>query len=134
MPHRRFSTSCRAAFNAGVAGPTELAAQKAALDRAQIAIADLEQLEVEARAALALLLGRVPENFAVQAQSLDSLREPVVSAGLPSELLARRPDVAAAEASLRAGSANLTAARAALFPSLTLTAGGGVQNPALPAQ
>jgi len=123
----------QARFNAGVAGPTELAAQKAALDRAQIAIADLEQLEVEARAALALLLGRVPENFAVQAQSLDSLREPVISAGLPSELLARRPDVAAAEASLRAGSANLTAARAALFPSLTLTAGGGVQNPALPA-
>jgi multidrug efflux system outer membrane protein len=123
----------QARFNAGVADPTELAAQKAALDRAQIAISDLEQLETEARAALALLLGRVPESFQVEGQSLDVLREPLVSAGLPSELLARRPDVAAAEANLQASSANLAAARAAMFPSLALTAGGGVQNPALPA-
>jgi len=123
----------QARFNAGVADPTELAAQKAALDRAQIAISDLQQLEMQARAALALLLGRVPENFQVAGDSLDSLREPVVSAGLPSELLVRRPDVAAAEASLRASSADVAAARAALLPSLALTAGGGVQNPALPA-
>jgi len=123
----------QARFNAGVAAPHEVAAQKAALYRAQIAIADLAQLEMEARAALALLLGRVPENFQVAAESLDALREPVVAAGLPSELLARRPDVAAAEASLRAGSANVAAARAAMFPNLALTAGAGVQNPALPA-
>ena len=123
----------QARFNAGVAGPTELAAQQAALDRAQIAIADLEQLEMEARAALALLLGRVPENFEIAGQSLDPLREPVVAPGLPSELLVRRPDVAAAEASLRSSSANVVAARAAMFPSLALTAGAGVQNPALPA-
>ena len=123
----------QARFDAGVAGPTELASQKAAWYTAQIAISDLEQLEMEARAALAVLLGHPPENFAVRADSLDSLREPVVAAGLPSELLTRRPDVAVAEANLRAAHANLSAARAALFPSLTLTAGAGVQNPALPA-
>jgi len=61
------------------------------------------------------------------------LKEPAVAPDLPSELLTRRPDVVAAEANLRAGSANLTAARAAMFPSLTLTVSAGVQNPALPA-
>jgi outer membrane protein, multidrug efflux system len=123
----------QARFDAGVASPTELASQKAAWYTAQIAMSDLEQLEMEARAALALLLGRPPENFDVRADNLDSLREPVIAAGLPSELLTRRPDVVVAEGNLRAAHANLAAARAALFPSLTLTAGAGVQNPALPA-
>jgi NodT family efflux transporter outer membrane factor (OMF) lipoprotein len=120
-------------FDAGAANPAELAAQHAALDRAEIAVADLEQLEMQARAALALLLGRTPEHFEVAGESLDSLREPRVTAGLPSELLRRRPDVAAAEANLEAASANLAAAHAAMYPSLTLTAAAGVQNPALPA-
>ena len=123
----------QARFDGGVANPVDLAAQKAALYSAQIALSDLEQSEVEARAALAVLLGRMPENFQVEGRSLDPLTEPAVAAGLPSELLTRRPDVVMAEANLRAASANLTAARAAMLPSLALTAGAGVQNPALPA-
>jgi len=123
----------QARFDGGVANPVDLAAQKAALYSAQIALSDLEQSEVEARAALAVLLGRMPENFQVEGRSLDPLTEPTVAAGLPSELLTRRPDVVRAEADLRAASANLTAARAAMLPSLALTAGAGVQNPALPA-
>ena len=130
---RKILDAVQARYDAGVAGPTELAAQKAAWYTAQIAISDLEQLEVEARAALATLLGRAPENFEVRGDNLDALSEPVVAAGLPAELLTRRPDVLVAEANLQAAHANLTAARAALFPSLTLTAGAGVQNPALPA-
>jgi len=50
---------------------------------------------------------------------------------LPAQLLTRRPDVYMAEANMRAANADLVVARAALFPSLTLTASGGVQNPAL---
>lgn len=123
----------QARFDAGVANPVDLAAQKAALYSAQITLADLQQSEIEARAALAVLLGRVPENFQVEGRSLDPLKEPAVAAGLPSELLTRRPDVVTAEANLRAASADLAAARAAMLPSLTLTAGAGVQNPALPA-
>jgi NodT family efflux transporter outer membrane factor (OMF) lipoprotein len=130
---QKLLAAVQARYDAGVASPTELASQKAALYAAQIAISDLEQLEMEARATLALLLGRPPENFEVRAENLDSLREPVVATGLPSELLTRRPDVVAAEANLRAAHANLTAARAAMFPNLTLTAAAGVQNPALPA-
>jgi outer membrane protein, multidrug efflux system len=130
---QKILAAVQARYDAGVASPIELASQKAALYAAHIAISDLEQLEMEARSSLALLLGRPPENFEVRAENLDSLREPVVAAGLPSELLTRRPDVAMAEANLRAAHANLAAARAAMFPSLTLTAAAGVQNPALPA-
>ena len=130
---QKILAAIQARYDAGVASPTELASQKAALYAAQIVISDLEQLEMEARATLALLLGCNPENLEVRAENLDSLREPIVAAGLPSELLTRRPDVVMAEANLHAAHANLAAARAAMFPNLALTAAAGVQNPALPA-
>jgi multidrug efflux system outer membrane protein len=123
----------QARFDVGLATPVELATQKSTYDTAQIAIIDLEQTEFEARAALSLLLGRAPENFEVKGMPLDELREPAIAAGLPSELLRRRPDLLAAETNLRAGHADLAAARAAMFPNISLTAGAGVQNPALPA-
>ncbi|MDB6101952.1 MAG: hypothetical protein JWO52_1951 [Gammaproteobacteria bacterium] len=123
----------QARFDVGVASPIDLATQKAAFDVAEIAISDLQQIEVEARTGLSILLGRAPEQFEVKGLPLDSLREPAVAAGLPSELLTRRPDILLAESNLRAGHADLIAARAAMFPSLSLTASGGVQSPALPA-
>ncbi|MBS0418179.1 MAG: efflux transporter outer membrane subunit [Proteobacteria bacterium] len=123
----------QARFNVSMASPIELATQKAAYDTAQIAIADLQQAQFEARTALSLLLGRAPENFEVKGQPLDSLREPSLGAGLPSELLTRRPDIFLAEANLRAGHADVAAARAAMFPTLSLTASGGVQSPAVQA-
>ena len=117
----------------GAAAPVELATQRSVYDAAQIAKLSLQQMESEARAALALLLGRAPEEFEVRGQPLDSLAEPSIAAGLPSELLARRPDIARAEENLRASQADLIVARAALFPSFTLTGSAGVQNPALQA-
>ena len=121
----------QARFNAGVANPVELAAQKAALAAAGLVIPELKQQEAEELAALALLLGRAPEQFSVESQSLESLLEPKIGSGLPSELLTRRPDVFMAEANMQAANADLLAARAALFPSLALNVSGGVQNPAL---
>jgi multidrug efflux system outer membrane protein len=123
----------QARFDVAMASPIDLATQKAAFDTAQIAITELQQTEFEARTALSLLLGRVPESFQVQGQPLDTLHEPLVGPGLPSELLTRRPDIVVAETNLRAGHADVAAARAAMFPTLSLTAAGGVQNPALPA-
>jgi multidrug efflux system outer membrane protein len=118
-------------FNAGAADPVTLATQRSVLAGAQLALPELRQREVEARTALALLVGRQPEGFQVADAALDSLTEPRIAAGLPTELLTRRPDVYSAEASLRAADADLVAARAAMLPSLTLTAAGGIQNPAM---
>jgi NodT family efflux transporter outer membrane factor (OMF) lipoprotein len=123
----------QARYDVSMASPIDLATQRAAFDTAQIAISDLQQTEFEARTALSLLLGRPPENFDVKGQPMSSLREPAVAAGLPAELLTRRPDIFLAETNLRAGHADVVAARAAMFPTLSLTAAGGVQNPALPA-
>jgi len=109
----------------------ELATQKVALASAEMVIPDLEQRHAEALAALALLLGRAPEGFDIEQQSLAQLQEPPLGAGLPSELLTRRPDIAIAEANLQAASADVTVARAALYPSISLTAEAGLQNPAL---
>jgi multidrug efflux system outer membrane protein len=121
----------QARFDAGVSNPVELAIQKSALAAAALMIPELQQQETEGLAALAILLGRVPEQFSVSALSLDGLVEPKVAPGLPAELLTRRPDIYVAEANMRAANADLTVARAALLPNISLTAAGGVQNPAL---
>jgi NodT family efflux transporter outer membrane factor (OMF) lipoprotein len=121
----------QARFDVGLSNPVDLATQKAALAAAGLVIPDLKRQEAEALAALALLLGRAPENFIVEGRSFDALQEPKIGIGLPSELLTRRPDIFTAESNMLAADADSVAARAALFPSLSLTAAGGVQNPAL---
>jgi len=118
-------------YHAGLANPSEVAAQRGALALAQLQIPELERLEEESATALASFLGRQPEGFAVQGASLDSLQEPVIAPGLPAELLRRRPDILMAEANLAAASADTVVARAALYPSLSLTLQGGVANPAV---
>jgi NodT family efflux transporter outer membrane factor (OMF) lipoprotein len=108
----------------GVATELELIQQQGAIAGQLAAIPQLQQQELEARAALALLTGRPPEGFDVAGQNLDNIALPLVAPGLPSELLRRRPDLVAAEASLQAAHADLAVARAALFPSISLSAGG----------
>lgn len=121
----------QARFDAGAADPAALAAQRAALASAELAIPELRQREAEALTALALLVGQPPQGFHIDDAALTALAEPQVAPGLPVELITRRPDVYSAEATLRAADADLVAARAALLPALTLTAAGGLQNPAL---
>jgi NodT family efflux transporter outer membrane factor (OMF) lipoprotein len=118
---------------AGFAANADLIQQRAALAAEQAAVPALEQQELEARNALAILLGRTPEGFMVTGENLGALMPPAVAPGLPSALLARRPDIMAAEANLLAAHADLEAARTAYFPSLSLTANGGVAYPALAA-
>ena len=81
--------------------------------------------------ALALLVGRAPSYLKVRGGSLYRLGIPRVTTGLPSELLFQRPDIRAAEAALATADANVEAARAAFFPSITLTGQYGVVSTAL---
>lgn len=74
---------------------------------------------------LALLLGQPPSSLKLQGISVEQVKTPVVSPGLPSDLLCRRPDIRRAEAALQAAQADLYAARANLLPSFALTAQGG---------
>ncbi len=115
----------------GIASPLELAQQRATVAGQQAAIPQLEQQELQTRATLALLLGRPPEGFDVSAQDLEAIALPNVAPGLPAELLVRRPDVVTAEANLSAANANLAAARAAFFPSISLTGSGGISSGSL---
>ncbi len=115
----------------GVASPLEEAQQLATLAGQRANIPSVEQAELQARAALAILVGLPPEGFDVAVQDLNGVAAPEVAPGLPSELLTRRPDVVSAEENLRAAHANVAAARAAFFPAISLTGSGGIQNAAL---
>jgi outer membrane protein, multidrug efflux system len=88
----------------------------------------LDRRRVELETALAVLVGEAPSSFSLKPTAWTTAL-PSVPAGLPSELLQRRPDLAAARSQLEAAQARVGEARAAWWPSLSLTAqGGGVSN------
>jgi NodT family efflux transporter outer membrane factor (OMF) lipoprotein len=80
--------------------------------------------------ALAVLIGAPPAEFSAPEMDLE-LEPPVIPAGLPSDLLERRPDVAAAERTMQSKSALIGVARAAYFPNVALTASGGLLSAAI---
>ena len=115
----------------GAVSPLDVARQQAAVLSQRAALLSLEQQERQTLAALAVLVGRLPEGFEVKAATLAELAVPSIDPGLPADLLVRRPDLAAAEAGLAAANADLSAARAALLPSIQLTGSAGVASGAL---
>ena len=89
---------------------------------------DVRVSRAQTEHAIAVLTGRPPASFALAAVTAP-LEAPVIPAtGLPSALLERRPDVAAAERRMAAANARIGVAQAAYFPALTLDATGGVQS------
>ncbi|TWT04999.1 efflux transporter outer membrane subunit [Reyranella sp. CPCC 100927] len=117
--------------HAGSASDVELAQQSSIAARQQAALPDLQLAEHQAIAALAVLVGRNPEGFSVTTRSLQQLRVPPVVAGLPSELLLRRPDLRRSEANVRGMHGDWESSHAARFPSIVLTAAGGLASNAL---
>ncbi|WP_278534498.1 efflux transporter outer membrane subunit [Delftia acidovorans] len=109
---------------AGAATQLELAQQRGLVASQRQALATLRRQGEDADATLAVLLGQA-RRPALATDSLQALQLPEIGAGLPTQLLQRRPDIASAEAQLTAASANLQAARAALWPRLTLTGSAG---------
>lgn len=112
----------------GTVTALEVAQQQSVVDQQLAAFPPLQQQLQQAKTAIALVAGRTPESLAVKGGSLDALKAPAIPAGLPSQLLRRRPDVAEAEATLASADASVLSARAALFPSITLTASGGLES------
>jgi len=116
---------------AGSTSHLDLAREQAQLEAVQAQLPALETAEKQALLSLAVLLGRPPEEFDIKSVDIDSTLAPQVGAGLPSELLLRRPDIAQAEAALAAAHANLDAARAAFLPHISLTGSGGFVSTAI---
>ena len=116
---------------AGIATALDVAQQRTVVATVNASIPPLREQLRQSLDALAILVGSPPQAVDVTSGGLDALSQPVVRPGLPSELLARRPDVAAAESQLIAANANIAAARAAFFPAINLTADGGYESSAL---
>jgi multidrug efflux system outer membrane protein len=117
--------------NAGTASALETAQQESLVNTQRALIPPLEQTLTQNRNALALLIARPPEHVRIRGGSLNSITYPRVTPGLPSELLAQRPDIREAEAQLAAANANVENARAQMLPSVTLTGEGGYQSSVL---
>lgn len=111
---------------AGAASPLELAQQRGLVATQRQELALRTQQSRASLAALAVVLGKPVEGFDIAATSLDEIAAPTASTGVPSALMVRRPDLAQAERALAAADADIKVARAAMLPTLTLTAGAGV--------
>ena len=116
---------------AGVASTLDVAQQAALVAGQRANIPNLVSLERQEVIALGILVGRPPEDIAIEPGTLVTIPSPEVVPGLPIDLLQRRPDVAEAEATLVSAVASTRAARAALFPSITLTGSMGWENDAI---
>ncbi len=112
-------------YDSGSATALELAQQKSLVAAQQRQLPLVRQQADEARITLAALLGQPVQALPRSSERFDQLLWPAIAAGVPSDLLRRRPDIARAEAQLAAAQADVTVARAAMLPTLTLTANIG---------
>jgi multidrug efflux system outer membrane protein len=113
-------------FQAGDVAEIDVARSRSELATVQAEVAQLRGQRARLEHSLALLLGEAPSSFRFEAAPLaDTAALPVVPAGLPSALLERRPDVAAAQLSMQAATARVGVAKSAIFPSLALTGNAG---------
>ena len=114
-------------YDAGSATALELAQQKSLVASQQRQLPLIQQLAEESQITLAALLGQPVQAVDMGVEPFQALTWPSISAGVPSQLLSQRPDIAQAEAQLAAASADVTVARAAMLPTLTLgaTVGSG---------
>ena len=119
-------------YSGGVISQLELSQNRSQYDEALASIPVIEKTIAQQENALSLLLGRNPGPIA-RGKNIDELAPPTTPEGLPSSLLERRPDLREAEQNLIAANAQIGAAKAAFFPSISLTgllgvASGGLSN------
>ncbi len=111
-------------YKAGLAGRVDVAQAEAQVKSTQAQSIDTGVQRAQLEHAIAVLLGAAPSEFALPVAPI-KVAMPSIPTGLPSELLERRPDIAAAERRVAAANAQIGVAQAAFFPSLTLSAAVG---------
>jgi NodT family efflux transporter outer membrane factor (OMF) lipoprotein len=112
---------------AGTVSESNVALAESQLKSAQAQTVDKRLTRAQLEHAIAAALGQTPSTFSLAASDLEP-HLPQIPAGLPSTLLERRPDIAAAERTIAAANAQIGVAKAAFFPTLTLSASGGYNS------
>ncbi|TNI33012.1 efflux transporter outer membrane subunit [Aeromonas dhakensis] len=115
-------------YRLGAASEMELAQGRTALESAKVSLAQYQRQVKQDRNGLALLLGTGVPALMTQPATLAEVQLAAIPVGAPSSLLQQRPDILAAEHSLKAANANIGAARAAFFPTISLTATAGTAS------
>ena len=120
----------RAAYDTGVGDQISVVEAQTTYESAQSAAINLGIARAQYEHAIALLVGKPASTFSIPVEPKTSAPPPI-PVGLPSQLLERRPDIAAAERNMAAANAQIGVARAAFYPALTLSATGGVESEAI---
>ena len=116
-------------YETGVGDKISVVQAEATLQTAQSNATNLGILRAQYEHAIAVLVGKQASNFSIPVKPLTTVAPPI-PIGVPSQLLQRRPDVAAAERTMAAENAEIGVARAAFYPNLTLSASGGTESSA----
>jgi NodT family efflux transporter outer membrane factor (OMF) lipoprotein len=114
-------------FEGGAAPRSDVAQARTQLDDAKVQDTDVTVQRAAYEHAIAVLIGKPPANFTLPPRPLN-LQPPVIPVGVPSELLERRPDIAAAERRVAEANEQIGIARAAYFPSVLLNAAVGFEG------
>jgi NodT family efflux transporter outer membrane factor (OMF) lipoprotein len=120
----------RAQYETGVGDQISVVEAENTLQNAQAAATNLGVARAQYDHAIAMLIGTDPSSFSIPVKALKAA-PPAVPIGVPSQLLERRPDIAASERSMAAANAQIGIATAAFYPTLTLSAAGGFESTAL---
>jgi NodT family efflux transporter outer membrane factor (OMF) lipoprotein len=120
----------QAAYDTGIGDQISVVEAKLTLDNAQSAAINLGIARAQYEHAIAMLIGKPAAAFSIPVEARTSAL-PLVPIGLPSQLLERRPDIAAAERNMAAANAQIGVAYAAFYPALTLSATGGTESSAI---
>lgn len=117
----------RAQYETGIADQIALLQAENTLQTAQSQATNLGVARAQYEHAIATLVGKAASDFSIPVKPL-LITPPSIPVGLPSQLLERRPDIAAAERTLAASNAQIGIGKAAYFPNLSLSASGGFES------
>jgi NodT family efflux transporter outer membrane factor (OMF) lipoprotein len=119
----------RALYESGIADQISVVEAETTLRSAQAGATNIGIARAQYEHAIAVLIGKAASNFSIPVKPM-TVAPPPIPVGVPSELLERRPDVAAAERLMAEANATIGIAYAAYYPNLTLTAEGGFESSA----
>ncbi|WP_024646974.1 efflux transporter outer membrane subunit [Pseudomonas syringae] len=125
--YQRSLTLTQNQYRAGISGRDSVAQAQTQLKSTQADLIDLAWQRAQYENAIAVLMGVAPADFSLPA-STTIPHLPDIPPGLPSQLLERRPDIAAAERSVMGANANIGVAKAAYYPDFTLSMSGGYNS------